>query len=248
MESATGAGFWPVPEQPVIKLAIAAQQSARRIDLQAVIRSMTDSVRQPGPCVGLRRKADIGATPASEGIEAAMKMEPLERVRAPGVKAGSRRFGQLLRTLARVDHGGVLICGGQDVQCDALAMALARLRDQPLMRVELEAANDGPITSEQWRPSLQQAREHAALLYLHLGEGAEAAFGREANACTGLKAEHLLADVQRAGVVVIVAGAERYSVALEACWPRIRLPDLARLSRPASISPRPLPVAQVISR
>ncbi len=177
-----------------------------------------------------------------------MKMEPLERVRAPGVKAGSRRFGQLLRTLACVDHGGVLICGGQGVQCDALAMALARLRDQPLMRVELEAANDAPITSEQWRPSLQQAREHAALLYLHLGEGAEAAFGREANARAGLKAEHLLADVQRAGVVVIVAGAERYSVALEACWPRIRLPDLARLSRPASISPRPLPVEQVISR
>lgn len=175
-----------------------------------------------------------------------MKMEPLEKVRAPGVKAGSRRFGQLLRTLARAEHGGVLICGGQGVQCDALAMALARLRDQPLMRVELEAANDAPITSEQWRPSLQQAREHSALLYLHLGDGADSVFGRAGHRMASTRAEHLLADVQRAGVVVIVAGAERYCIALEACWPRIRLPGPA--SRTSSISPRPLPVAQVISR
>jgi hypothetical protein len=175
-----------------------------------------------------------------------MKMEPLERVRAPGVKAGSRRFGRLLRTLARADHGGVLICGGQDVQCDALAMALARLRDQPLLRVELEAANDEPITSEQWRPSLQQAREHSALLYLHLGEGADTVFGRSDQRMASVRAEHLLADVQRAGVVVIVAGAERYCIALEACWPRIRLPDSTR--RTFSTSPRPLPLAQVISR
>lgn len=204
---------------------------------------MTDSVRQPGLCVGSRLKADVQRFPPAEESDIAMRMEPLERVRAPGVKAGSRRFGQLLRTLARVDHGGVLICGGQDVQCDALAMALARLRDQPLMRVELEAANDEPITSDQWRPSLDQAREHAAMLYLHLGDGAQAAFGRSSGQPTGTRAEHLLADVQRAGVVVIVAGATRYSVALEACWPRIRLPDPMR--RQISPSPRPLPVAQV---
>ena len=104
-----------------------------------------------------------------------MKMEQLERVRAPGVKAGSRRFGKLLRELMRAERGGVLICGGRDVQCDALAMALARLRDQPLMRVDLEAANDEPISAEQWRPSLQQARRQSALLYLHLGDGAEGA-------------------------------------------------------------------------
>lgn len=175
-----------------------------------------------------------------------MKMEHLERVRAPGVKAGSRRFGQLLRYLARAEHGGVLICGGRDVQCDALAMALARLRDQPLMRVELEAANDEPIGADQWRPSLQQARRQSALLYLHLGEGADTVFGGAGHGPSGGRAEHLLTDVQRAGIVVIVAGAERYSGALEACWPRIRLgyPTQARTSR----APRPLPVAQVISR
>jgi hypothetical protein len=175
-----------------------------------------------------------------------MKMEHLERVRAPGVKAGSRRFGQLLRNLMRAEHGGVLICGGRDVQCDALAMALARLRDQPLMRVELEAANDEPINADQWRPSLQQARRQAALLYLHLGDGAEGAFGRISSGVASLRAERLLADVQRAGIVVIVAGAERYCFALEACWPRIRLgfPTQVRTSR----APRRLPAVQAISR
>ncbi len=152
-----------------------------------------------------------------------MKMENLDRVRAPGVKAGSRRFGQLLRNLMRAEHGGVLICGGREVQCDALAMALARLRDQPLMRLELNAANDEPIDAEKWRPTVQQARRQSALLYLHLGDGAEAAFGRAGSGSAALRAERLLADVQRAGIVVIVAGAERYAVALEACWPRIRL-------------------------
>ncbi|WP_374337387.1 hypothetical protein [Methyloversatilis sp.] len=175
-----------------------------------------------------------------------MKMEPLERVRAPGVKAGSRRFGRLLRMLARADRGGVLVCGGEDVQCDALAMALARLRDEPLLRVELEAANDEPITSEQWRPSLQQAIAHSALLYLHLGDGAHAVFGSGSKGLGGLRAEHLLADVQSAGVMVIVAGAPRYSVALEACWPRIKLPDPASLR--TLPSPRPLPLAQLRAR
>lgn len=175
-----------------------------------------------------------------------MKMEQLERVRAPGVKAGSRRFGRLLRELMRVERGGVLICGGHDVQCDALAMALARLRDQPLMRVDLEAANDEPIGAEQWRPSLHQARRQSAVLYLHLGDGAEDAFGRVSGGLTSMRAERLLADVQRAGIVVIVAGAERYCVALEACWPRIRLglPTRVRTSRAATQQR----VAQAISR
>ena len=152
----------------------------------------------------------------------------------------------MLRNLSRAGHGGVLICGGHDVQCDALAMALARLRDQPLMRVQLEAANDEPISADQWRPSLQQARRQAALLYLHLGEGAEGAFGRANGGLASLRAERLLADVQRAGVVVIVAGAERYCFALEACWPRIRLgfPKRPRASR----APMRLPGVQAISR
>lgn len=175
-----------------------------------------------------------------------MKMEQLDRVRVPGVRAGSRRFGQLLRSLMRAECGGVLICGGQAVQCDALAMALARLRGQPLMRIELEAANGGAISAEQWRPSLHEACRQAALLYLHFGEGAEAAFGRASGSLAGLRAERLLADVQRAGVVVIVAGAERYSCALEACWPRIRLgcPKRARTSR----APMPLPGVKAIAR
>jgi hypothetical protein len=172
-----------------------------------------------------------------------MRMEQLERVRAPGVKAGSRRFGQLLRSLTRAGHGGVLICGGHDVQCDALAMALARLRDQPLMRVELEAANDEPVGIAHWRPSLLQASRQSALLYLHLGDGAESALGRGDDGLASVCAEHLIADVQRAGVVVIVAGAQRYCVALEACWPRIRLGDPVRDR--ISPSARPLPVAQV---
>lgn len=174
-----------------------------------------------------------------------MKMEHLEQVRAQGVKAGSRRFGQLLRSLARTERGGVLICGGRDVQCDALAMALARLRDQPLMRVELEAANDEPISAAHWQPSLQQAQRQSAVLYLHLGDGADSVFGRVSSGFASMRAERLLADVQRAGVVVIVAGAERYSVALEACWPRIRLnsPKRARLLRAAT----PLRAAQAIS-
>lgn len=175
-----------------------------------------------------------------------MKMERLERVRAPGVKAGSRRFGKLLRDLMRAERGGVLICGGRDVQCDALATALARLRDQPLMRVDLEAANEAPIGAEQWRPALQQARRQSAVLYLHLGDGAEGAFGCVSSGIASIRAERLLADVQRAGIVVIVAGAERYCVALEACWPRIMLgfPTHVRTSRVA----RQQPVVQAISR
>jgi hypothetical protein len=207
---------------------------------------MTDSVRQPGPGLGVRRSRGARTGKTQNLRKSAMKMEQLERVRAPGVKAGSRRFGQLLRTLMRADHGGVLLCGGRDVQCDALAMALARLRDQPLMRVELEAANDEPISAEQWRPSLQQARRQAALLYLHLGDGAEGAFGRVSGGVASLRAERLLADVQRAGVVVIVAGAERYSFALEACWPRIRL-DFPRPARTLR-APMRLPGVRAIAR
>lgn len=175
-----------------------------------------------------------------------MKMEQLERVRAPGVKAGSRRFGKLLRDLMRAERGGVLICGGRDVQCDALAMALARLREQPLMRVHLNAANDAPIGAEQWWPSLQQARRQSAVLYLHLGDSAEGPFGRTGAGLTGTRAERLLADVQRAGIIVIVAGAERYCVVLEACWPRIRLgfPRRVRTSRAATRQP----AAQAITR
>ncbi|WP_018411723.1 hypothetical protein [Methyloversatilis thermotolerans] len=174
-----------------------------------------------------------------------MKMEPLECVRAPGVRAGSLRFGRLLRSLTRVERGGVLICGGLGVQCDALAMALARLRDQPLLRLDLEAANDAALSAEHWRPSLEQARQHSALLYVHLDEAAAALFSPGARQAANHCAEHLLTDVERAGVVVVLAGATRYGVALEACWPRIRLPDPERRISP---SPRPLPVAQVKSR
>jgi hypothetical protein len=174
-----------------------------------------------------------------------MKMEPLECVRAPGVRAGSQRFGRLLRNLARIERGGVLICGGLGVQCDALAMALARLRDQPLLRLDIEAANDEALSAEHWRPSLEQARQHSALLYVHLDEAAADTFRPRAPQVADHCAERLLADVQRAGVVVVLAGAMRYGIALEACWPRIRLPDPNRRTSP---SPRPLPVAQVKSR
>lgn len=177
-----------------------------------------------------------------------MRRESLASVKAPGVNVGSQRFGRLLRRLAgrsRDHHVGVLLMGGHPAEQAALAWALAQMRNQTLLELDL-SHSVGPETGR-WKVldrGIGLAERNGAMLLVHAGD---TLFG-PAPGCAplpGRLSERLLARVQAGRVMVVLAGAERYCVGLEACWPRIRL------GRPASRiarATRRWPMAQAIPR
>lgn len=113
--------------------------------------------------------------------------------------------------------------GGHPAEQAALAWALAQMRNQTLLELDL-SHSIGPEAGR-WKVldrGIGLAERNGAILLVHAGDtlfGAAPGYAP----LPGPLSERLLARVQAGRVMVVLAGAERYCVGLEACWPRIRL-------------------------